>query len=90
MKATELVGKDAIRTAPAQYPNGNSDCSYMSEPIHIAKATDAHIVFFHPSDSFGAKVLGNDKPHILNACWCDDNWTDYEELITIDGAADER
>ena len=48
MKATELVGKDAIRTAPAQYPNGNSDCSYMSEPIHIAKATDAHIVFFIP------------------------------------------
>jgi len=76
MKATELIGKLAIRTSHVTYAHGNICRSFMEEPIRIIKATDRHIVYEwvnHPSF--------NDKPNILSYEYCDDNWINYEELI---------
>ena len=75
MKAKELVGKMAIRTAPAQFPRCN-DNSYSNEGIKILKVTDSHIVY-------GSKDIctGEFERHILNYVWLDGNWADYEKLM---------
>lgn len=74
MKATELIGKLALRTKPVQYGNGTKDNSYGDEPMLILKATDTHILY--KRSSFGENTCEG----ILNHCWCDDGWTDFEEL----------
>lgn len=77
MKATELVGKLAIRTKPTKC---SGDHSYMSEPILIEKVTDAHIfcrTWMFPEDG-----------HILNSRWLDDAWEDFEELSKGTGSYD--
>jgi len=74
MRAKELVGKMAIRTAPVQYGNGNQDFSYTSDPIEIAKVTENHIVY-------NREMFGEQHTSILNNRWLDDNWTDYVELM---------
>jgi hypothetical protein len=68
MKANELVGKEVLRTNPADIGNGYHDYSYTSNPIKILKVTDFHI--YYQSD------YGFDS--ILNIRWLDDNWIEYD------------
>lgn len=78
MKAIELIGKKAIRTAPTKTCG---DYSYTDTPLLILKATDTHIVYQHCND-FEVKMFGT-EPRILRCDYCDDNWTDYDELINV-------
>ena len=86
MKATELVGKNAIRTEPvfdlcdsglfggygvAKRPN----YLYTTEPVKILKATESHIIC--EIKAFD----GTTRERILNCQFCDDNWIDYNELM---------
>jgi hypothetical protein len=81
MKATELIGKKAIRTArTAKIGDG----SYTDRPLLILKATDNHIVYAHCAD-FEVKMFGAELC-ILGCDFCDDNWTDYDELMAIKSA----
>ncbi len=72
MKAEELIGKRAIRTAPTS----NGDYSYFSDPLRIINATNTNIVA-------ECRNIGSKGYHIINLdCrWCDDNWCDYDELL---------
>lgn len=80
MYARELIGKKAIRTTHVTYAHGNISRSFMQEPIIIQKVTDTHIVYTYPEGD----ICLSDKLHILPYEYCDDNWIDYDELITID------
>lgn len=97
MYATELIGKKAIRTKPCEWDRNPSpfsmgigvetktktqDYSYSSEPLVILAATESHIVVKYPEGSFNARHL-SDEPRILDSRWCDDNWTDYDELMKL-------
>ena len=75
MKASELVGKNAIRTKCTAY----GDYSYTDNPIHILKVTTDHILYTYLGNE--AKIFG-DEVNILNNRWVDDCWTDYDELIS--------
>jgi transcriptional pleiotropic regulator of transition state genes len=79
MKATELVGKLAIRTAPVV---SNNDYSFMNSPLKIIKVTDFHIVYEYPEENSMSKIFADKNPYILHAEWLDDNWTDYSKLIS--------
>ena len=74
MKASELVGKRAIRTKPVDLGNGSKDYSYTTSPIEIVKVTDNHIVHKY-------KMFGEEHVSILGERWMDNNWIDYNELI---------
>jgi hypothetical protein len=78
MKAIELIGKQAIRKAPITYSTGATDHSYTNEPVIILKATDTHIIFKHPEGT----IFSSDKLHILDCRWNDNNWIDYDELMS--------
>lgn len=86
MKANKLIGRLAIRTKPVSYGRNNftgeenRDYSYTSEPIHILKVTDNHIVY----DYNGTNNEIFEGKHILNNRWLDDNWIDYEKLMKND------
>lgn len=81
MKATELIGKNAIRTSHVNYAGGNVCRSFMEEPIKILNATDTHIMYKRVFDLFSSN-----KPNtkvgfnILSYEYCDDKWIDYDEL----------
>jgi hypothetical protein len=75
MKATELTGKEAIRTKPCDMKNERFDYSYCAEAIKIIKATETHI--FYQNTGIDKKIFG-DRIHILDHRWCDDNWIEYE------------
>lgn len=87
MKATELIGKKAVRTQPIYHISDGGfmamglvkkpDYTYTTEPIKILKATDSHIIV--ERDCFD----GTKKQVILNILFCDDNWCDYDELIAL-------
>ena len=77
MKATELIGKRAVRTVQVDYGNGNISRSFMEDPIEIVKATDTHI-FYRFCDYFSHKPKG--AVHTVAGGYCDDNWIDYDEL----------
>lgn len=79
MKATELIGKTAIRTTYATHPNGIQDNSYTDTPIKIEKATDSHIIYTFLKEDF---CYNSGKLYILNHDFCDNNWIDYDELIS--------
>lgn len=94
MNAKELIGIEAIRTAPIysdrQISNDYSlfggevksmpDYSYCSSPILIVNATDSHIIYH--SKSFDKGEYDFDKePRVLDCRYCDDNWTDYDSLV---------
>lgn len=72
MKASEFVGKRAIRTAPT----ASGDYSYTTEPLKILKVTESHIVVEHqcPFLKGDVSILGNR--------WLDDNWTSYDDLMS--------
>jgi hypothetical protein len=76
MKATELIGRNAIRTAPTK---AIGDRSYTNTPILILNATDSHIVYKHAAP-FEKKIFG-DEASVLGCDFADDNWTDYDELM---------
>ena len=60
------------------------DYSHTSEPLIILAATESHIITKRLDDSFIVKMSdGKNKPHILDCRWCDDNWTDYDELMKL-------
>lgn len=74
----ELIGKKAIRTAPTC----KGDHSYMNEPLFIAKATESHVVYTHPKENSFSRIISSSTPYILDSTWVDDNWTDYEVLMS--------
>lgn len=77
MNAKELIGKEAIRTAPTKSP----DYSYCSYPVLIINATEHHVVIKSKGIFNKDKAYIDIDPHILDCRFCDDNWTDYDELI---------
>jgi hypothetical protein len=94
MEAKELIGKTAIRTRPVMtekiisaglFSGGDTvrqipDFYYCTTPIRILNATDYHIVFL-PCELIVAGPTEL-KPRILDLRFCDDNWIDYESLIS--------
>lgn len=75
MNAKNLIGKNAVRTRPAcKY----GDRSYMDSPILILKVTDDHIIYKH------TEKYMNERISVLPYEWCDDNWIDYDELVSLD------
>jgi hypothetical protein len=80
MFAKDLVGKLAVRTKASSL----GDNSYTTSPVLIVKAADAHIVIrFTKEDPIGRMFnVPHDRTHLLNYTFCDDAWTDFEELIT--------
>lgn len=96
MFAYELIGKKAIRTNPCELRSAEEcsgglfgdvgiglarhDYSFSSSPIIILVATENHIVYSRTEDE--QKIFGN-KPSVLDRRWCDDNWTDYDELMKL-------
>ena len=75
MKATDLIGKVAIRTGPMFYSNGQPDYSYCSDASEILNATGNHIVLH-------SKYGGTEN--ILDNRWCDDKWIAYDDIVTED------
>lgn len=76
MKATELIGRNAIRTAQTK---AIGDRSYTNTPILILNATDSHIVYKHATP-FDKKFFG-DQASVLGCDFADDSWADYDELM---------
>lgn len=79
MKANELIGKRAVRTAPTKK---HGDYSFTDSPIRILKVTDNHILYKDAGDFEETFMV--EKPRLLNSSWIDDNWTNYDELINCD------
>lgn len=79
MKASDLIGKNAIRTKPMNIGNGLHDYSLTSSPIHIINATDSHIIYEYLPEY--DRILA-EKKRILDCRWCDDNWIDFEFILT--------
>ncbi|NCD13570.1 MAG: hypothetical protein EOL93_13590 [Epsilonproteobacteria bacterium] len=75
MNIKNLVGKRAIRTKPVVLSYGEDE-SYRVNPIKILKVTDHHIVAEVLAWSIKKDLL------ILTSEWIDDNWVDYDELIS--------
>jgi hypothetical protein len=81
MFANELVGKLAVRTKATRL----GDNSYTTNPVRIVKATESHVVVKFTKEDQMARLVGlTSKTHILNYTFCDDGWTDYEELVGDD------
>jgi len=88
MKASELIGKRAIRTASVVYESGSTCRSFMRDSIIIIKSTEAHIVYQYPR---GNKLgISPNQIHILSREYCDDNWVDYDELIKFEPTESEE
>jgi hypothetical protein len=68
MKASELIGKDVLRTNPVDLGNGYHDCSYNSNPIKILKVTGSHIYYKSRHGLYD----------VLDEIWLDDNWIEYD------------
>jgi hypothetical protein len=95
MYAGELIGKLAIRTAPVDrgerevgYSGVVTRCldnSFTDSPIIILAATESHIVFKY--DSNHDPILDDGKRQVLNYEYCDDNWTSWDDLMSL---ADEK
>jgi hypothetical protein len=79
MFAKQLIGKLAVRTKPTSY----GDYSYCEDPLFIVNATETHVVVKYVKENSLAKMcdlIG--KIRLFDSRWCDDGWTDYEELIS--------
>lgn len=76
MKATELIGKIAIRTEPTKTCG---DWSYTESPLLILDATESHVLAVYANkEELMVKILGN-KPFILRADFVD-GWADYQPI----------
>ncbi|MCK5127799.1 MAG: hypothetical protein KAR42_16200 [candidate division Zixibacteria bacterium] len=74
MKASELIGKIAIRIRPSL----SGDRTYMSSPLVIEEVTATHIVAYTRID----KLIGKDY-FLLNGDWVDLFWIEAPELIAL-------
>ena len=73
MRAEQLIGKLAIRTARAAE---TGDRSFNDKPILIVGACDSHIRYFNPDWPDGGKrIIGNN--------FADNNWMCYECLMFL-------
>lgn len=91
MYAGELIGKLAIRKAPVDRGESeiggtgvitrNVDNSFTSEPILILAATESHIVFRY--DITNNPFFSDARNRVLNYEYCDDNWTSWEDLMSL-------
>ena len=72
MKATDLIGKNAIRTAKTEH----GDYSITDYPIEIIDATNSQI-YYKYADKWHRTYLSKDT-HILGPEFCDNNWTEYK------------
>jgi hypothetical protein len=73
MRASELIGKLAVRTSPAQVLRGSTlvyDSSFMKDPIMIVEVTNSKLRYTCTEWGFH-----NDLE--LNAYWLDDSWAEY-------------
>lgn len=77
MKAKELIGKLATRTAPVTYTTGVKDSSYMGDVLKILNADDELIAYEHTDG------ISQGKIHTFGACWCDDNWKPIDDFMEI-------
>lgn len=88
MKATELIGKRVIRTAPVKENRYEStgfgsgfltevdDYYYCENPVTIIAATDTNIIVACES------IIGDSISTTNLSCkYCDDNWEDYDSLF---------
>ena len=75
MKASELVGKLAIRTERTKRGDG----SFTDEALNILKVTEHHILYNHVGTR--EEFMFGDEIMILGCDWIDGNWADYNELI---------
>lgn len=92
MYAHELIGKKAIRKAPARWEKSQNslmggirvvtqeDYSYTNSPLLILAATGSHIVY--KRCDWDEKILGA-EPHILDCRWVDDQWINYDDLLKL-------
>ena len=71
MKATELIGKLAIRNKPTER---FGDRSYMDEPLRIVHATDNHVIV-----GFVDNFMHMSPTSILDDDWID-GWEDFAPL----------
>lgn len=71
MHASQLVGKQVLRTKPVRYSNGVEDRSYGSgKPVTIIAVTDSHITI--EQDMGGEAYRSN-----LDSLWFND-WTEVK------------
>lgn len=91
MKAIELIGKNAVRTQPiyeivegsygyAMLGTGlqkKPNYAFTTRPIKILKATEDHIIY-------ESEFMGKKSTTLLDSRYCDDKWTDYDELVRIE------
>ena len=82
MNAKELVGKRAIRTKPVMLENGSFCRSYTDDYVTIIKATDSHIIYKWSDKFLKVCQTANDDINIMSYEYCDENWIDYDELIS--------
>lgn len=73
----ELIGENALRTKPVDLKNGNKDYSFTTSPLRILAVTENHIVV-EILDS-----IHEDKKHILDLRWLDNNWSRYDDLMNL-------
>ena len=73
MRATELIGKKAIRIAKTKE---TGDRSYTSTPLIIKRANEHYIVFEY-GDKWHRTYMDTDE-HILDYDFCDDNWVEFK------------
>lgn len=79
MRAEQLIGKLALRNKPME---STGDRSFMQKPLRIMAVTESHIVFeWQDPMFFGDKA-------VLACEYLDNNWTDYEALMSL--ATDEH
>ena len=87
MKANKLINKLAIRTRPVKLGINSItgeilyDYSFTTSPIRILKVAENHIVYDLKNTS--EEVIFGERTLVLDDRWIDDNWTDYEELISL-------
>ena len=88
MKLSELIGKRAIRTAPITVQRNESmpygygsryvsipDYRYCDEAVKVLAATDTNAIV-----QIESLYDGKSRRRILSCQFCDNNWTDYDEL----------
>ncbi len=73
MRASELIGKNAVRTRPAMKLDTSAARAYMTKPIKILKVTDTHIVY----------TGCNGAVSLLPYEYLDEFWIDYDQLIDL-------
>jgi len=73
MRASELIGKNAVRTRPAMKLDTVAARIHMTKPIKILKVTDTHIVY----SGYSGEIS------LLPYEYLDEFWIDYDELVDL-------